>query len=37
MVMHFDFSESPHVILDLSVCWFPADEAFREAFEWLLV
>jgi type III restriction enzyme len=30
MALHPDFPESPHVILDPSVRWFPADESLRE-------
>ncbi len=29
MALHPDFPESPHVIIDPSVRWFPADEALR--------
>lgn len=31
MALHPDFPDSPHVILDPEVRWFPADEALREA------
>jgi type III restriction enzyme len=30
MALHPDFPSSPHVILDPSIRWFPADEALRE-------
>lgn len=30
MALHPDFPNSPHAILDPSVRWFPADEAFRD-------
>jgi type III restriction enzyme len=30
MALHPDFPKSPHVILDPSIRWFPADEALRE-------
>ncbi|MDR0467072.1 MAG: DEAD/DEAH box helicase family protein [Deltaproteobacteria bacterium] len=30
MALHPDFPSSPHVVLDPSVRWFPADEALRE-------
>jgi len=37
MALHPDFPESPHVILDPSIRWFPADEALRATtFEKLL-
>lgn len=31
MALHPDFPSSPHVVVDPSVRWFPADEALREA------
>ena len=31
MALHPDFPDSPHVILEPDVRWFPADEAFRES------
>jgi len=31
MALHPDFPDSPHVVLDPEVRWFPADEAFRES------
>ena len=31
MALHPDFPDSPYVILDPSIRWFPADEALREA------
>lgn len=31
MALHPDFPDSPHVILDPEVRWFPADEALRES------
>jgi type III restriction enzyme len=30
MALHPDFPSSPHVVLDPSIRWFPADEALRE-------
>lgn len=37
MALHKDFPTSPHVILDPSIRWFPADEALRaSSFEKLL-
>lgn len=37
MALHRDFPESPHVVLDPAIRWFPADEALRESsFEKLL-
>lgn len=37
MALHPDFPESPHVILDPAIRWFPADEALRESsFEKLM-
>lgn len=30
MALHPDFPNSPHAILDPSIRWFPADEAFRD-------
>ena len=30
MALHKDFPSSPHVILDPSIRWFPADETLRE-------
>lgn len=37
MALHKDFPSSPHVILDPSIRWFPADEALRtSSFEKLL-
>ncbi|RYZ93183.1 MAG: DEAD/DEAH box helicase, partial [Proteobacteria bacterium] len=37
MALHPSFPENPHVILDPSIRWFPADEAFRStSFEKLL-
>ena len=37
MALHIDFPTSPHVILDPSIRWFPADEALRaSSFEKLL-
>ncbi|MCL0065997.1 DEAD/DEAH box helicase family protein, partial [Dehalococcoidia bacterium] len=30
MALHKDFPESPHVVLDPDIRWFPADEALRE-------
>ena len=30
MALHKDFPESPYAILDPSIRWFPADEAFRD-------
>ena len=30
MALHKDFPESPYVILDPNLRWFPADEALRE-------
>ena len=31
MALHPDFPDSPHVILDPDIRWFPADEALRES------
>ena len=31
MALHKDFPESPYVILDPAIRWFPADEALRES------
>ena len=31
MVLHPDFPESPYVVIDPEVRWFPADEALRES------
>jgi type III restriction enzyme len=37
MALHKDFPDSPHVILDPSIRWFPADEALRtSSFEKLM-
>lgn len=30
MVLHKNFSKSPHAILDSKIRWFPVDEALRE-------
>ena len=30
MVLHPDFPESPHDILDPDIRWFPADKSLRE-------
>ena len=31
MALHPDFPDSPHIILDPAIRWFPADEALRES------
>jgi type III restriction enzyme len=31
MALHPDFPDSPHVILNPDIRWFPADEALRES------
>ena len=31
MALHPDFPDSPHVVLNPDIRWFPADEALRES------